>query len=133
MARLPAEFKKGLFDWISDSVEAGTYPSILEAIKAQTLAQAPVVRGGQTVLSASGNGYSTTFAIPGSYSPQELFSFWTELRDIYNDALSTLSANSLSATHDNVRDTMRADDRLQTVTRTHGDYTLLRCPAGGYR
>ncbi len=129
MVRLPAMFKKGLLDWIWDSVEAGSYPSILEAIKAQSLGQAPVVRGGQTILSAAGGGFNVTFAIPGSYSPQELFMFWTELRDIYYDALTALGD---SATQEQLYDRMRASDSFESITSTQGDYSLLRAQ-GGWR
>lgn len=134
VARLPAEFKLGIFQRIADAVEEGDFPDILTAIKAMQKEAFASVKGGQTIIAASGGGFSTQFAIPGKFSPQELFAFWPELRSIYTDALAFLASNGNSSpTQPEISAQMQADDRFESITCVKGDFTLLNVHGGGWR
>ncbi len=130
MVRLPSAFKLSVLQILGDKVDLGEFPSILQAVKSYQSSGFTSVKDGQTILSCSGGGYSSTFSVPGTYNPQEIFGLWGELRIVYTYALATLTnAGFPEPTPEQIVATMAASDEFQSVTRSHGDYSQLR--AGG--
>ena len=88
-------------------------------------------QSGKVTTGSSGIGHSVTFAqwnVGRAFSPEELLGLAQELREVFRDTKRMLLANHLDASDPSIFDAMMADDRLQTVKRTQGDYTLLRTP-----
>jgi hypothetical protein len=127
VANLPAEFKLSILQRLGDAVDEGEFPSLLQAFKTFQKNGIASVSGGQTILSASGGGYSTTFGVPGAFSPQELYSLWAELRRIHAAVLADLVAvGNTAPDHATIYARMEADDAFQRVISTQGDYSLMR-------
>lgn len=131
VANLPAAYKLGILQSVFDAVTDGDFPDILTAIKSFQKSGMATVSGGQTILSVAGGGYSTTFAAPGTYSAQELFGFWAELRTVHDSARAALiAAGTAAPTQPEIYAEMAADDYFQRITSTQGDYTMLRAGGG---
>lgn len=149
MATVKAQLKRGLLQWIYDALILGTIvddlgitvpPGVTFSIT--TLEQAliwfqrslaPEIRTGKITTGSTGYQHGTTFAQPSvwrSLTPDELFAAAQEFREVYKDAVITATAaQAPSAVTDScILAAMMADDRLQTVTRTQSDYTLIRLP-----
>lgn len=144
MAALKAELKRSFLQRIYDSFKAETLwedltgdteegPTIAtfeDALKAFQQYCFGNVKDGKTLTQTSGLGHETRWAIPmvwRAFSEDEVMSMAQEFREVYTDAILTLATNgNNSPTDAQVLSTMMADDRLQSVTSTQRDYTLLR-------
>jgi len=141
VANIKAQLKRGLLQWIYDGVKLQTIQDDLGTdAEITTLEEglmwfqryvANDVKGGKLTTGSSGYQHAVTFAKPEiwrSLTPDELFAGTQELREVYADAVVTLSAQSLQTSDINILAVMLADDRLQTVNYTQKDYTVLRMP-----
>lgn len=145
MANIRAEQKRSLLQWIFDGVRLDTLTADL-GIQLALNEPSPIVsfedgliwfqrfigndvKSGKFTTGTSGFGHTVQFAKPEVWRPfaqDELLSLAQEFREVYNDALVTLTGGP---TDDRtILATMMADDRLQTVTVTHSDFTTLRWP-----
>src|SRR5437762_10750410 len=92
------------------------------------------VKSGRLSIGSAGLGHEVKFAVPNvwrGFSQEEVFGLAQELREIHDAALITLSANGNgSPTQLQILRVMMSDDRLQTVTSTQKDFTLLRWHQG---
>lgn len=71
---------------------------MLAALKAQRDARATELRTGQVVASTSANAHAVAFSAPSQQglTPSDLFEFWQEMVDLYNDVDTYLTGESVS-------------------------------------
>ena len=106
--------------------------SLLDILESYQDALVAGVKGGRIVEATSQAGHSTKFRTPNPgehFRPEDMGELTQELLEVYNDALVTLSAQgNASPTDAQIVAVMLADDRVQSITKTRSDYTLLRYP-----
>ena len=143
MATIKAAIKRGLLQYLYDGVQLTTLADDLgiQGMHILTLADALMyfqrfvaqeMQSGKVSTGSSGLGHGVQWEVMAqwrSFDPVELFAAVQEMREVYGDGLITLSAKSINSPTDyQILAVMLADDRLQTITRTQVDYTLIRLP-----
>jgi hypothetical protein len=143
MAALKAELKRAFLQSIYDAYKAETLladltgdtdgPAIVtfeDALKAFQHYCFGNVKDGKTLFHTAGLGHETRWALPmqwRSFSEDEVFSMGQEFREVHNEAIVTLAdAGNIHPNDSAILSTMMANDRMQTVTDTQRDFTLLR-------
>lgn len=153
MAQIRAQQKRSLLQWIYDSVvttNPNGVPLLVDRLGIVLAAgeSSPItdlqsglmwfqgylmndLSSGKLIVGSSGYQHQTKYAEPAvwrAFTQEALMELAQEFREIYNDAVVTLTTNSCSINDINILRTMMADDRLQTVTKLQSDYTLIRMP-----
>jgi hypothetical protein len=109
-----------------------TSGNLLPALEAYQDALVSGVQGGYIYESTSQSGHSTKFRMPvigQHFSPEDVVELAQDFIEIYNDALVTLStAGNTSPDDPTILACMLADGRLESVTTTMTDYTLMNWP-----
>jgi|SRR5882724_2226452 len=145
MANLTAEFKRATLQSIYDAVRKGFANIVLTT--GTPLDDDPIIafedgliafqqrgfnanKDGKTIIATAGLGHDVKWSMPAqwrSLSPDEVFSLAQEFREVFNAAVISLSTQGVNPMTDlQILTTMLADDRMQTVTSTVRDFTLLR-------
>lgn len=134
MAQLKAEIKRGFLRSLyrADITTNGTNSNLFNALGAFQDSGFSAVKSGRLVINHTGAGKATTLATPDawrSFSQEECFSLSEELIQVYTDVQATLISDGTNTPTDlQMLNTMLADDRLQSITRTERDYTLINYP-----
>lgn len=145
MADLKAQTKRAflqsLYDAVADETarvdlasgaQAADSPiaTLLEALKAFQRMGFNALKGGRLSMGTSGLSHEVRWAPPAqwrAFGQEEVFAMAQEFREVYTDAVVTLSAQSITEPTDlQILSVMLSDDRLTTVTSTQRDMTLLR-------
>lgn len=145
MAAIKGEIKRGIlqaiWDAVEDDIAAQEMPSTVpdfqpiivtleDGLKAFHRMGFESIKSGRLSIGSSGLSHEVKWAAPAmwrGFSQEEVFSLAQELREVHADALITLSAQGIgSPTQTQIFNTMMADDRLQTVTSTYRDHTMIR-------
>ncbi len=145
MANLTGEFKRAMLQSIYDAVVKGfanevlTTGTSLDAEPAITLEDGLIFfqqrgfnanKDGKNVIGTAGVGHEAKWAAPAQWrdlSPDEVFSLAQEFREVYDEAIMTLQAQGFTTMTDlQIKVVMMDNDRLQSVTSTQRDFTLLR-------
>ena len=143
MAALKAELKRSFLQSIYDAYKAETLladltgdtegPSIVtfeDALKAFQHYCFGNVKDGKTLFQTSGLGHETRWALPmvwRSFSEDEVFGMAQEFREVYDEAVTTLADSGNIHPNDSaILAMMMANDKMQTVTSTGLDVSLLR-------
>lgn len=145
MAELKAQTKRAFLQALYDAVanetarvdlasgaQAADSPiaTLLEALTAFQRMGFNSLKGGRLSLGTSGLSHQVQWAPPAqwrAFGQEEVFGMAQEFREVYTDAIVTLSAQGNSSPTDlQILAVMMADDRLTTVTSTQRDFTLLR-------
>lgn len=133
MARIPAEIKRGLLQFLADQAQDSGI-TLLAALKAYSKARFEEIQSGRFVVSTSGNGSSVSFytaPVGMPLQPDQFAAVAQEFREVFTTALATLqTAGTANPTDAQLLSTMLADDRLQTVTEARLDVTLMRWYGG---
>jgi hypothetical protein len=141
---IKAQVKRGLLQYLWDGVTLTTLANDLglQGLSApiSTLNDALMwyqrfvavdIQSGKTSVGSSGVGSSVHYNPwnrDRAYTQEELFAASQELREVYADAITTLSSSNLPTNDLSIFNAMMADDRMQTVTSTQRDYTIIRMP-----
>lgn len=136
VAQLQAEFKRGCLRTLYRQAHSGfaTSLALKNVLESFQSARFEDIQSGIIETSVAGNGYSATLnvgAIGRMLSPEQVFMLSEELLSIFTDALATAGFDSSSYAGDAAQDEtlfniMLADDRMQRVTSTMDDQTLIR-------
>jgi hypothetical protein len=109
--------------------------SLLSQIEASILAQDPGT--GRQIIGTSGNGRSTSFAIPNRNQAitfedfSEMLELFAEVHETALDLLSLDEPDADDSTNNAaIFAKMMDDDRMQRVDSVHIDHTLGRWPSG---
>jgi hypothetical protein len=139
---VPANIRAGLKRSILNSIARQAADSsqnasgnLLPALESYQDALVCGIKGGRLVESTSQNGHMTKFRVPviGDHFRQEdIVEMAEDFIEIYNDSLTVLAtAGNTSPDDPTILTAMLADDRLQSVTTTRTDYTLMNFPTRG--
>ncbi len=145
MASLKSELKRAFLQSIYDAVLAGTIQNdltsgtdsdsviittLLEGLQGFQRLGFSNLKGGKTLMQTAGLGHEVRWVPPQvwrSFSEDEVFSMGQEFREVYNEALVTLSAAGNNSPNDaSILAVMMASDRMQSVSSEQKDFTLLR-------
>jgi hypothetical protein len=89
-------------------------------------------KGGRVIEATSQAGHSVKYRTPNPgehFRPEDMSEMTQEFIEVYSDALITLSAaGNATPTDAQIVAVMLADDRLQSVTVTRKDFSILRFP-----
>lgn len=132
MATIEAQIKRGFLQCLYDCSVDNAKP-LLSVLKDFQKKGFEGVRQGLLLTSTSGNGHSSSFAMPAfgmQLTQDQIFSLAQEFREVYNDAIATLSGLGFPNPYDSsIFSTMNSDDRLQTITEFKNDYSLTYWPS----
>jgi hypothetical protein len=145
MANIRGELKRAflqsLFDAVVDGnasvdLASGVDANLVQvltfesALKAFQRLQFNSLKEGKLTIMNSGMEHEIRFAGPDilrAMSQEEVFSMAQEFREVFDDSLVTLSAAGDSDPDDRtILRAMMANDRLQSVTSTQRDFSMLR-------
>src|SRR5213075_2766984 len=148
MAALKAETKRAFLQSLFDAVEDETarvdlasgaqvadvpIVTLNEALKAFQRMGFNALKNSKLSMGTSGLGHEVRWASPPqldgfrAFGQVEVYGMAQEFREVYADALVTLSAQGNDTPDDaTIFAVMMSDDRLTTVTSLQKDYTLLR-------
>ena len=138
MVQVPSELKRLFLQSIFDQLGGGI--SLLDALKAFSLAQFTQLQSGRLIVSTAGGGYSTTLKMPGSgrFEQDQVGAMAQQFREIYSDVISNalvaippVTLNTDGTDDATILASMLADDRMQGVRTSMIDVTGLRYPVTG--
>lgn len=134
MAQIRAQLKRAILSSLARQAAATTPATdLLDALESYADSMVMGIKDGTIVEATSQAGHHTKLRIPvlGEHFRQEdVCELSQEFIEVYNDALVSLSAQSISSPTDaQVLTTMLNDDRMTSVTKTRKDYTLVNMPS----
>lgn len=111
--------------------------SLYAQLVSQLQAQITLLSSGKQIIGTSGNGRSTSFAMPDRFNgttSDELTETYALFLNVYTAAVTTLAISTPAIddlSHDAaILSTMLASDDMQAITRFSDDFTLLNYPQG---
>lgn len=136
MARIAADIKRGfLRSILRDAQAASPQITLAAALGAFQAAAYNNTKSGRVIVSTSGNGKSVTFNMPQiglQLMQDELMALTEEYFAVYADALVSLNVAGTNPTGDPaIFAQMLLDDRMQSITETRMDFTLIRTWTNG--
>jgi hypothetical protein len=131
MAQVRGQLKRAFLNGLYLSLPDAT--PLQDGLNAFLLSSFNGVKTGRLIEATSQNGHSVKFRVPvlGEHFRQEdVVELAQELREVYTTALVTLNIadNSAGNSDPQVLAQMLVDDRMQGVTETQKDYTLINYP-----
>ena len=132
MAQIRAQLKRGVLNSLARQA-ATAKVTLLNALNAYQDALIAGVKAGRTIEVSSGAGHMSKFRTPflgEHFRPEDMAELTQEFVEVYSDSLGVLATGGNSSPTDaQVLATMLIDDRMQSVTRTRVDYTIINYPS----
>ena len=130
MAQVRGQLKRAILNSLyRQATVSVTLISILQAYQDALVVG---VKGGKIVEATSQAGHSTKFRTPNPgehFRPEDMGEMTQEFLEVYADAVATLKAQGNNTPTDTqIVTQMLGDDRLQSITVTRRDYSILRYP-----
>lgn len=128
-AQIRAQLKRAILSSLFNQAGSATLISILQGYQNALVIG---VKGGRVIEATSEAGHSVKFRTPNiteHFRPEDTAELSQQFLEVYADAVTALQGTGIpSPTDAQIFAQMNADDRLQSITTTRTDFSVLRWP-----